>query len=193
MPSWLERPLEPAFEDRFSSVGEALQALSPASASKIEHQYESLAKKRITLNKSSQILKATLPAHARISTPRTLFGIFLLLVGLGKDGSGLIILIFGLVLLRPMLSKLAVREQLKIDPQNLHVGQSFLGITIKHRHHPIKTIDRIELDLSLAGNDSRVYLICKGGEKYPFGLNLNRTEQLWLAREMSDFLKKLNS
>ena len=69
----------------------------------------------------------------------------------------------------------------------------FLGLSVSHRQKPIEAVDRIELDLSLEDESSIPYVICKGERKYPFGSALNRAEQVWLAREISNHLKKLKS
>jgi eukaryotic-like serine/threonine-protein kinase len=191
--NWLEKLLEPAFEDRFSSAEEALQGLSPSSLSKIEEQYQSLTRQRITLRKTSQQLKATFPAKSRFSIPTTLLGILLLLAGVSNPGLLILLWIPGLLLLRPVISAIASIESIEINPKTFHIRRIFLGISVSHNQKPIAAIDRIELDLSLEDESSIAYFICKSEEKYPFGLALNRAEQLWLARELSSHLKKLKS
>ena len=191
--SWLEKLLEPAFEDRFSSAQAALEALSPSSPSNIELKYQSIAHKRITLKRAAQELKATYPVKSQIAVPKTLLGIFLTLIGLNNPITFLLFGIPGLLLLRSATAAITSRESIEIDSNAIHMRRTFLGVSVSHHQKPISIVDRVELDLSLEDESAVVYFICKGEGKYPFGLALSRVEQLWLAREISDHLKRLKS
>lgn len=191
--SWLEKLLEPAFEDRFSSANAALEALSPASLSNIEQQYELLKHKHITLRKTSQTFNATFPIRTQVPSLRTLLGIVLVIAGIGSSGSPIILWVPGFLLLRPAILRLLGREYIEIDPKALHIRQTCLGISLSHYQRPLSGVDRVELDLSLKDETSVAYVMCKGGDKYSFGVALSRIEQLWLAREMSHQLKRLKS
>lgn len=99
----------------------------------------------------------------------------------------------GFLLLKPCISTIASTESIEVNPKTFHIRRFFCGIRVRHHQKSISVIDRIELDLSLEDESSITYAICQGEEKYPFGLALNRAEQLWLAREISNYLKQLKS
>jgi len=198
---WLAQMVEPAFEDRFASAQKALQALSsslsqaqpvspPISLELPPNQnHQFLTYKRLSLLKTPQRLTVKIPALVEVPIARTVAGVILAWLGL-RQGGYPIFWITGLLLLKPAITAIACFEAVEINWKTFIYRISFLGFKIRQKTISTAAIDRVELDLSLEDDSSMLYVICTSDEKYPFGLELDRAEKMWLASEISSYLKR---
>jgi serine/threonine protein kinase len=194
---WLEKMIEPAFEDRFSSAKEAIQSLT-ISKGMPRRQHDSidyrliLNSDRILVYTTHQTFKAKLPFRIWISSKLS-FSILIILFALGL--SHLLGLFWTLILFFFIFSSIKFfgTEYVEINQRFLQVRQVILGITFHHFKKQITAVDKIAIELSLDDNSSVIYVGYEGEAIYRFGTILNREEQLWLATKLSSFLKQMRS
>lgn len=210
--NWLEKILEPMFEDRFQSAAQALNALQNNSEiiSSPDSSIQSVHKKpkgsRVKIQKTSKSLVVDIPPAGFRSQDlflwifNVLWNGFLLLVfisgGIQVLFSPVIFhVIVGVVMLGFLLWTSASKTRIQIDTNEFSVSWKCLLFSRKSQG---KTADLDKISINETGitsnrNPVMNCALFEGIKKHQFGSLLVREEQEWLVAEISDFLGQLKS
>ena len=215
--NWLEKIVEPAREDRFSSADEALKALHQKNALVVakkaplrtDYRFRRIRKPmntRVILTRSDRHLSVTIPPVLEFpqfnffesdSIPLIgkifLLGIMLFLVAW--------IMIFSLFFIVPVIIPLALvflqclcrKIELKIDPDYFSITES----TPNHNSQIVgktRNITFVEIGDTRVKNGTSFYCaIWEGNQERKMGETLSRPELIWIVEEISDFLEGLQA
>lgn len=203
--NWLERMVEPAIEDRFTSAQEALSALrrkQTAPQALVRHRQP--AGSRIKLTRTPHRLNLDIPPLGFQSQIIPLLGftlfwngfIFFWTTSAIAVGAPIFFPLFsipfwfiGIKLLTGVLFSLAGHTHLEMNRQRFQIQRSCLSLS---REIKGKTtdIDQVKLKISYTQNHQKMtaLAVIAGVRTHQFGSNMTRSEQEWLVQELSNFL-----
>lgn len=205
---WLERMLEPAAEDRFTSARDALAALHDQTASAIASKPPRMAQpygSRIKLTIIRDRLDIYIPpAGWRFEFVPLLgfalfWNIFLVVWTVGAASAGGFFALFsipfwmvGVGMLYPVLMGIAGSTRLTIGKMTFQLHKELFGFK-SLKQGRTTDLQKVELGSSMTINDQPVMeiMLRHGVRTLKFGFNLTNIEKEWLQSEITYFLNSL--
>lgn len=205
--NWLEKMLEPAVEDRFQSVEEAIDALrqkksiSSSFSISIIPQRQQPAGSRIILIKNHQRLVAQIPPCG-LKDDNLLWAvlIFYVLKVINSWILGTMVTVFStvvflnfwiiLLVLLELLFDIAGEISLEINRYTFKIEWHLFGLTWRQIIGRTVDIKFVQLDSSVnfLGQKTITCAIGEGAQQHKFGSKLSNVEKRWLVEELRDFL-----
>ena len=195
---WLEKILEPALEDRFSSTTEALERLlKEEKLSSIESPKDS----SIEITTSHNYFCLNIPVSRDLALKDVLAIIFIFLVSLAMLAGGafstipFLIIELGLWMffIIPITYDMFVSTKLEIDKDNFVLEHDY-KITKRAIAGKTAAIKSITIDerYNLITKDFEKYCCLIAKKKYAIGRNLSLSEQKWIVEQVKLFLHEID-
>ncbi|MBP0030268.1 serine/threonine-protein kinase [Roseofilum sp. Guam] len=206
---WLDRVLEPMFEDRFESATEALKVLENQTHIDIRkdiadvYKYPKPKKSNITLHKTSRLLVMNIPPRGFRSEDGFIwiFALFWngsMLLGILAHGLSLIFsfailhILVGLGFILYLSWSSGVRTYMRIDQDNFLLQWKVLFFQRKIQGK-ISDLEQICVHDTQTKVNGRPLLNCalfEGVKKHQFGSFISLREKEWLVAEISEWLEE---
>lgn len=204
---WLEKMLEPALEDRFTSAKEALNALS---FPKLEKQNIPVFQPQNPPPRGSNINVEIKSDRALIYIPPKKWGIVLAVVAIataalgaliflfqsiagGYWGASIILIIIGFgVLVFPlaMLELICHSIRIEINRETFWVEVNFLGFKKKVVEGKTIDVEKVEIETLTGSKRNDIIVIWEGIRRKILSINnLSRDVKNWLVAEMSHLIE----
>ncbi|NEO20831.1 MULTISPECIES: serine/threonine-protein kinase [unclassified Moorena] len=204
---WLEKMLEPAVEDRFQSVEEAIDALrqkksiSSSLSGSIIPQRQQPAGSRIIFTKNYQRLVAEIPPCG-LNGNNLLLAILILsvlkfilvwkMVTIVTFFSTVFFLEFWIIVLvlLGLLFDIAGEIYLEINRYTFKIEWQLFGLSLGQITGRTVDLKFVEVDSSVnfLGQKTITCAIGEGAQQHKFGSKLTKVEKRWLVEELRDFL-----
>ena len=215
---WLDKMIEPAIEDRFSSARIALKVLQNFLQSEVLSSIESRIRGIESDRQSSKRLPK--PLGSQIEIKRTYSSLEVSIPPIGWRSAGVSILFFavfwngflffwtslalragifalfsipfwiiGIGIAYAGLSSVFGRTRIVIGDRTFRIDWDVLGVK-RHAQGRTENLRRVEMKSSYEVNEKPVMCLALNEGIYPhkFGEGLNRVEKEWLLEEINDFL-----
>jgi hypothetical protein len=215
---WLDKMIEPAIEDRFSSARIALKVLQNYLQAEVMSSLESRLRGIEGDRQSAKRLPKPLGSQIELKRNYSLLEVYIPPIGWRSAGVNILIIgvlwngalffwtsfairagffalfsipfwIVGIVMTYAGLSAVFGKTRLVIGDRTFRIDWDVLGVK-RHAQGKTENLRRVEIKSSYEVNDKPVMCLAlnEGIYAHKFGEGLNRIEKEWLLEEINDFL-----